>query len=817
MKRQLVLFFFCGTFFSLYAQRSVPDSLAFTFRNQLKIFPQEKIYVHTDKPYYIYGEKIWFRVYLADAMTHEPASISQYVYVELINSLDSVITRVKIRETEEAYHGYLLIPNDALEDDYTLRAYTAFMCNQGEEEFFTKNIHIGDPQSVKVSVNNGRTTPVSDHDFDVGFYPEGGFLMESMPCKVGVKAMKSSGQATEVSGVVFNRSGVEVARFTSDYLGMGAFMIAAQSGESYYALCENDRGQSKRFELPAAVHHGYVLAVNQIRDHLHISVRKPAGVEKKEELYLLAHTRGMIHLIDQWNHETNAAIIAKVSFPSGVLHLILFDAGLNPLSERLVFVNNNDQAQIVYQTDKERYTVRSLVKNRVVISDNNGQPISGNFSVSVTSDREVTPDSTTNILTQLLLTSDLRGDIENPAYYFQDRSESSQALDLLMLTQGWRRFNLTNVVQGQYTWPTFPLELGTEVSGVVKSQQLGRPVEEVEVSVSSLIYGYYNSANTDKNGRFQIPTGEFPDSTRFIVSVTPRRGLTNMELQLDKEIFPKRTLSFIPYAEQNKSQFAQYVEKAEQQYLYEGGIRITQLSAAVVTADRKAPVPRRSYYYAPPEPQNSLTEEQLDRFPSLSIYQALSRFHGVQVAGKLVSLVRSSRSTFSDGLPLVLFNDMPLPFRVQVASSPPEYVYTLDGINMIDVAHIDILTGSASAAFGSSGMYGVISIFTRNAEDIRNISSTFSHIKSFYPIGYQQYAEFYAPKYESEAQRYNSKPDLRTTIHWQPVVEIDNRGSAEFEFYTSDEPTSYSVVIEGLGNEGQVIRHVEKIDVSQNQ
>jgi hypothetical protein len=136
----------------------------------------------------------------------------------------------------------------------------------------------------------------------------------------------------------------------------------------------------------------------------------------------------MVHFAVTWDHAANFVSLLKDQFPSGVLHLILFDAGMNPVSERLVFINNEDQAQTAYKSDKENYAARSLVKNTITITDHEGEPLTGSFSVSVTSDKEVTPDSTTGILTQLLLASDLRGHIENPAYYFQNSTSSSWGL-----------------------------------------------------------------------------------------------------------------------------------------------------------------------------------------------------------------------------------------------------------------------------------------------------------------------------------------------------------------------------------------------------
>jgi TonB-dependent SusC/RagA subfamily outer membrane receptor len=505
-------------------------------------------------------------------------------------------------------------------------------------------------------------------------------------------------------------------------------------------------------------------------------------------------------------------------FPSGVLHFVLFDPNLSPVSERLVFINNPDQAQVEYRSDKEYYAPRSLVKNHVTIVDKDGRPVSGSFSATVTSDREVIPDSTSNILTQLLLTSDLRGHIENPAYYFQGKPESAWALDLLMCTQGWRRYNIMELAHGHFSEPSLPLELGSEVTGMVKGGVLGRAVKDFNVDIMSFTGGYLNTTQTDKEGRFRLPIAEFPDSTKFVVRIEPQRGLTGMELFLDREVFPDRTLSTVPPVKLDRRQLAKYADKAEQQYIYEGGIRITQLPAAVVSAERKAP--RRSMYYAPLPPASSLTEEQLEKIPATNIYQVLNRLSGVQLSGKYVFIGTARTSTVSgatnpvNAVPLVLLNDMPMSFMIPSSTPdrPPSFI--LDDIDMHNVAHIDILKGPAAAIFGSRGANGVISIFTKDAGNIGSTSTPLFHIKTIIPLGYQASAEFYAPKYETTAQHSNPKPDLRTTIHWQPVVQTDSRGTTSFEFYTADEQASYTVIIEGLTDDGTIIRQTAIIAIN---
>jgi len=817
----IVIVLICSFSAAAYSQDTIPNKLASLFNHQLTIFPQEKIYLHTDKPYYLSGEKIWFRAYLADAITHTPVSESRYVYVELINPLDSVVTRVKIRPIEEAYYGHLNIPADAPQGDYRLRAYTTYMQNVEEDYFFTKILHIGD--LIAKSIDEAIPDPAPDHDFEVTFYPEGGSMIAGALNKVAFKAIKSNGQAAEVTGALYDQEGNEAGTFASEHLGMGSFAFLPVEGARYYTFCQNDKGQTKRFDLPDALTNGYALSVVQMRDQIRVSVVQPVGASPTR-LYLLAHTRGMVHLMDRWDHNKNVTQIQKEYLPSGVLHLVLFDQNLCPLSERLVFVHNNDQAQVVYKPDKENYERRSLVKNSVTITNTYNGPLTGSFSVSVTSDREVQPDTTANILTHLLLTSDLKGTIENPAYYFRNTTESERALDLLMCTQGWRRYHIAEVAQGNVTQPLIPLESESEISGVVTNAS-GKYLEDMEVDAIAFPSGFHFTTQTDIEGRFYLPVGDIPDSTSFLVSATLKRGASRVELLLDKERFPKITLPVIPPAGINKEHYSKYLDKIRQQYLLEHDGPVTLLQAAEVSAQYTPP--QKSLLYK--EVDYSFNEEELERFPPYDVVALLRRFPDIFVSRNeqgeyhiIMGQGNAAKQVFESGYrvgqgnaarqafekeslkklnPLLLLDGVPLDI---------DLLYNIDPLH---IAQIDILKPGARAnIFGLAGSQGVIAIYTKKP-DIYSSTTTppLPHIKTLFPLGYQQPVEFYAPKYETPAQRNNPNPDLRTTIHWQPVVITNDRGIASFEFYSADEDASYTVTIQGLAHDGTIIFNEEKI------
>jgi len=609
--------------------------------------------------------------------------------------------------------------------------------------------------------------------------------------KVAFKAMKNNGQSTNISGIIYDSAGNKIVEFKSVHAGMGSFSLLPEKDNNYYAICVNDSGESKRFDLPTALDYGYSLSVNcLVKDRVLVSVLQSTETIRQDELYLLAHTRGMVHFVHVWDFTKNVLSLSKDNFPSGIMHLILFDSDLNPVSERLVFINNADQAQTICQSDRTNFTSRSLVNTTVTVTDNDGLPLIGSFSVSITSDQVVETDSTKNILTQLLLSSDLRGYIENPAYYFQNTTASAWMLDLLMCTQGWRRYPVSEMAKGIFTEPTYPLEVSTEISGLVKNGMTGKPVEKIKVTAMSMKNGYIDVTQTNKYGRFVFYNSELPDSALLVVSASPKKGIAKMMLTIEEETFPKVSLSTIPAKDVDRKLFAQYAKMTEQKYVFENGIRTIQLPEVIITTEKKEK--RKSMFYS--NPNSSFTREDIESLSSIpDVRELLIRMPGVFVGEK------GSISIRQFGTPLLVVDDVPMG------------IDKIDVINPYDIDQIDILANASNTApFGMQGGNGVIVIFPKRGK-INNELPPLFHVQTIKPLGYQSPVEFYAPRYDTPDKKSNPTPDLRTTIHWQPDVRTDSLGMASFEFYTADEETSYTIIIEGLTDDGRIIRHEEKL------
>lgn len=863
--------------FSVFSQEkhdSLIDTAVLNFSRQLLQFPQEKIYLQTDKPYYLSGEKVWFRAHLTDARLHFPSGASRYIYVELLNPLDSLVKRLKVRSEEGAYYGEISLSEDLPEGTYKIRAYTMYMRNLDEDYFFTKYIRIGVPQSSSIRVNTnfifesdkkvfaeiwfsdhqqerrffpdkittrlngGRsniikkadengifkvkldlksdeskrilyvemeqgmriygkylTVPIPDTEFDVSFYPEGGYMQEEILGKVAFKAVQANGKAINITGEIFDSSNNLIVEMATIHNGMGVFSFLPLKDSNYHVICKDEQGNSKRFELPLPRKNIYMLETNWSKENLWVKVKKDTLSD--DTLYLFLHTRGHVLYVERWDHSQELLNFRKSDLPSGVLHILLLNSSLRPVSERLVFVNNNDDVlDLAFKTDRSIYDKRELIKASVNLSGDSD--LQAYFSVSVTDDKEVMVDTTSSIFTNMLLTSELKGYIDSPSYYFQENNrKSALALDILMMTQGWRRYDIENMFQTGFK-PSliFPLEAGQEVSGIVKGGLLSRPSNQASVIMVAVNQSYTGITETDKDGRFSLNGFELPDTTRFFIQALSKKGSSKVELILDQETFPSLGGSWKYYpALPDNSMFREYVYKADQKYTFENGMRMIHLDQVEIKARKKTK--KESKYYSSAFVSNSFSEEDIEKLGVVDIFGLLMTVPGVHITDTQEGRGISIRG---QGQPLLVIDDMVMDF------------YWLNTINIFDIEQVDVLKDIATTAiFGPGGSNGVISIYTKKG--IESTTTPRYNIAQIVPLGYHQPSEFYSPKYDTKEAIENKIPDLRTTLYWNPDIKIDGDGNADFEFYSSDASTSYSVVIEGMTKQGKFIYHKDKITV----
>ena len=273
---------------------------------QLELYPQEKIHLHIDRDVYVPGEKIWFKAYVTDAATYRFPTYSRFVYVELINSLDSLVTRVMVRRENEMFYGHLFISDVIPEGSYTVRAYTRYLENMGDDYFFKKDIRIGNLQDEKAENKKKKSQSRIKDDYDVSFFPEGGNLLEGVFCRIAFKALNKNGYSEVISGEIVDENGSFISEVKTLYAGMGSFVINAESGKKYYLECRNGNGLKKRFKLPDVNTNTYSISTiwNFSAGKLVIS-RKKAANSPDIPHYLLIHSRGFLFYFSKWDNGTD--------------------------------------------------------------------------------------------------------------------------------------------------------------------------------------------------------------------------------------------------------------------------------------------------------------------------------------------------------------------------------------------------------------------------------------------------------------------------------------------------------------------------------
>lgn len=846
------------------------DSVSVRLWQQTCLFPNEKIHLHTDRSLYVGGDTLWFRAYLVNAINNQPEKTSRYIYTELVNPFSKVVNRVKIRQdVDSLFYGYLPLDTDLPGGEYTIRAYTRYMENGGESFFFRKPIRVVTPfdKALKTDLSlerksaikqvtgilemKNRTTgmgislenvtvldehgevdywtkdkqchfkvtpskykhnvimleasnyqryfPLSlpQNDYEVDFLPEGGNLPAGVLSRMAFKVLNTFGLSEEISGVVKDEAGNEICRFQTEHAGMGSFNWIPEAGKKYHAECISRSGVARSFDLPVAQSDAYSLNVIENRGKYLVSIRCGQGQTDTKRLFtLLVHERGVPLLVREIRPSFSIRV-DREAFPSGVLHFTLIASDGNVVSERLAFVCNNDQVLADIHTGQEVYGRREKVRLSVILRDATGNPVKGNISLAVTDKGDLSPDSDYTIYTSLLLISDLRGHIENPGWYFQSEEPNRQkGLDLLMLTQGWRQYHLEQALAGDYQSPEIVPELYQRLTGEVKRLVGKKGISEAQVLMHVPMEKVLEKTVTDQQGQFEFGHFEFPDSTQYNLQALTAKNVDKVLLSLREETFPAVNEVW-PLSLKSKSHDPQisdqlvsvkFMDKAGRKMEYVNGMRNVFLEEVVVTA-KKREVPQTPYEGM--IGGMTLKRKDIEDTPMIDLRTFIrSRFPGIYFEG--------GTPCYRQKPVRIILNEFPIQDSVMEGRM-------LGILNLRDIEQIDFNRDQAAglAWFPMTGAYFIAITLRKDIPISEGLPKNIGFIRL---LGYQKPAAFYSPKYETMQQQENPMPDLRTTLYWNPKVQTDEQGNASVEFYTADSEAPFSVVVEGITDDGRLIR-----------
>ncbi|RDC62661.1 TonB-dependent receptor plug domain-containing protein [Adhaeribacter pallidiroseus] len=775
-----------------------------TYRTQ---YAPEKVYLTLDKPYYAPGQSIWLKGYLLDAASLRPSLKSGVLYVDLLNAENKAVAQLTLKAVHGKAAGDFALPTDLPAGQYRLTAYTQYQRNFGENTFFNLSIEVigATPVSQKTTESTGLV--------DVQFFPEGGDLVTGLSSRLAFKATGTNSAGLLVNGSVYTSQGQKVLDFTGSHLGMGSFEFQPQAGVTYVAKI-NAAGKTREYQLPEALTAGYVMQVEETADAKNWQVTVNSQGTPPASLLLTGVSRETLLFNEKVKLQPGQPArlnVPKAEFPTGIARLTLTTAAGEPLAERLIFADNQEDLQVSLTADKKSYKGRDQVTLQLTAQNNQGQPIATDFALAVTDEELVKqPKNGLNLKAYFLLTSDLRGNVEQPGYYFAGNDQGrKQALDHLLLTQGWRRFNWQEIAAGKFPALNFAAEPDLAISGKLVTNK-GKAVEGGE----ALLYlqGQHQAfitTETDQQGKFVFPGFDFTGTIDVVVQGTDARGRRDrLQVKMNEnKYFPATPAGPVPtWTEGLLASTSKDFLVASNQQLAAAvttnsnySLRSILLSRVEIKGKKDVVQPFKLHDKA----DVVISRRELPIAPSGNIIESLQgRVAGLQVYRVGQNQFRASIRGQQNS-PLYLLDGMP------VSES------TVSSISQFDVSRIEILKNAASAAiYGGRASGGVIALFTGAAEEDSREVTPGTYIIMHHAQGYSKVREFYSPKYNNVTA--SNEPDLRTTLYWNPTVKTDAQGKATVTFYTGDRTTTYRAVAEGISDEGKPGRGEVVFSVNSN-
>jgi hypothetical protein len=778
-----------GCFAMLFTRAKGQDigSIKRVFEKYNQTTLHEKIYMHTDRAFYLTGEILWFKLYTVDAGLNTPVNISKVAYVDVLDITNNSVLQAKIALQNGTGSGSLYIPVTLANGNYKLRAYTNWMKNFSPDLYFEKTLTIVNPL-----VTPDAPIKKSKIDYDIQFFPEGGNLVNGITSTVGFKATGEDGKGIDVDGVIINQSSDTVARFQTSKFGIGRFTFTPVANQVYKVVMRAGPGNALIKQLPAAVAQGFVMHVT---DDGGKQLQVKITGSQPEDLYLLAHSGPHINLAQQVHPGAgNSAtlLIDKAKLGEGINHLTLFNANRQPLAERLVFIRPavlNLQASIAQQ-----FGLRKKVVVDVASSGSDGKPQKTNLSLSVYRTDSLNGNRADDLVSYLWLSSELKGNIEMPGYYFNNvNADTDEELDNLLLTQGWSLFKWNDILNGkQPAFRFLPEYNGHLITGQITDRS-GAKVNNTIVYLGVIskkvqLYG----AHSGTSGQLIFNTRDLYGANEIVLQTNTAMDSTTYQITLNNPFSEQYATTKLQPLYFNKTISAQIESNSlamQVQNLYRPE-RLRQFNTSGIDS--------LAFY------DNQYKSFALDNFTRFTTTEEVLREYvtNVNVAKQNghfhLKFINAEGYLSGDNDPLILLDGIPV-FNTDKA-------FTIDPLKM---KRLDVV--NQRYFWGPIVSDGILS-FTSYKTDFGGFELDPRAIVLDYE-GMQLQREFYSPVYDTEDQLKSRIPDFRNLLYWAPDLNTGVDGKAKATFFTSDKPGKYIGVVQGMAANGQAGRQYFTFEV----
>ena len=737
----------------------------------------EKLYVHTDKSFYVSGELIWFKLYAVDGSTGKPLDLSKVAYAEILDARRSPVLQGKISMYKGSGNGSFYIPLTLSNGNYTFRAYTSWMKNYSPEFYFEKQLTIVNtlrsPDAVQVKINRP--------EVDLQFFPEGGDLVRGLTSKVAFKITGSNGRGMALKGAIINQRNDTVARLIPLKFGMGNLMFTPLAGNTYRGVIKY-AGKSYYYPLPEIKNEGYVMQVTDAGTALNIIVT--GSTAAGNQLYAFTHSRQIITDAQNFSLINNKGgfSISKDRLADGISHITLFNSSRQPVCERLYYKRPLKKLNIAATVNQKQYSIRQVVNLNMLTSLGSGQNTAADLSVAVYRADSLQKPEDSNIFSYLWLSSELKGHIETPGYYFQQADNAAnEALDNLMLTQGWRRFNWAQVLSSQK--PNFaylPEYTGHLIAGKLTDVVTNKPAPGIiaYLSTPGKTVDLYNS-QSDSAGRLLFNAPSFYGDREVILQTNTRKD-SIYRIELTSPFSEQFANTILPALQLNTS-----MQKDLEGYNLSMQLQNTY-SGKKLRRYFSPPADSSAFYGSP------FKSYQLDDFVRFTTMEEVLREYvtNISVTNTQQSFhIRAiDETSFLDDEPLILLDGVPV-FNMNRAFA----------IDPLKVKRLDVVRNRYF--YGPSLFEGILSFSTYKG-DLGGFEIDPHAVVLDYD-GLQLQREFYSPVYGTTQQQSSRLPDFRNVLYWEPNAGTNAQGRNSLQFYTSDMAGKYIISIEGITTDGE--------------
>ena len=802
LTKVLTILFFFTIIFSFKSKAQVFDSLLNIYEEE---FPQEKIHIHFDRTMYNTGETIYYKLYVMSGL--ELPSISKNVYVGWYDNNGNYIKQTVAPLFQSSAKGSFEVPADYKGNFLRAKAYTRWMLNDDSVFLYEKYIAINNGAAPKTK---NSTTPKTRVDI----FPEGGTLVQGLINKIAFKATNNFGTPIFIKGFLVNDKNKVLDTLKVLHDGMGAFKLRPLEGEKYQLNWTDENGVKGNSPIAAASKEGAILKISMDNENAYAQVERTLGVPLNfKHMRLLVHQNQ--HLLYTVEFKGEERQVQKVALPieellTGVVQFTLFTKDWLPIAERIVMVNNrlhefnaNLNVGIANTNKRGKNVLEIIIKDTAAT----------NMSISITDASVVMPEQQT-IYSDFLLSSDIKGKVYNPAYYFTSDADSVTAhLDLVMLTNGWRRFDWTKMKAGILPTLRYPRETESmKLTGKFYGGALTKSTEDLLLNI--IIQGRDSSKKVlfvpvAKDGSFEDKSVFFYDTSRVYYSINGKSKLENQTVvQFDNGLI-KPTLSkiqidplgFQSYTTDSAARAKLNLFFAEQEKQRKLLASMT-LEEVVVKSRVKTPVQLLEEKYAKGlfSGRDGVSFDLSSDGMALGSIDALN-FLQSRVPGLNISVVGSQ--------PSATWRGSNTDFYVNEVITPIEQV---QNINIGDIAFIKALRppffGSAG---GNGGSGGAIAIYTKRGSSNKGGNVNSKGMENVVLGGYSVFKEFFHPEYDKPTASFEA--DNRTTLYWNPYVLTNKRSPrVRLEFYNNDISKKLQIVLEGMNANGRLTRVVKYIE-----